>query len=31
MPLAEIHVHEGRYDEQRLATLGEAIQGALVN
>jgi phenylpyruvate tautomerase PptA (4-oxalocrotonate tautomerase family) len=29
MPVAEIHVHEGRYDEQRLAKLGEAIQGAL--
>jgi phenylpyruvate tautomerase PptA (4-oxalocrotonate tautomerase family) len=29
MPTAEIHVHEGRYDEQRLAKLGEAIQGAL--
>ncbi len=29
MPLAEIHVHEGHYDEQRLAALGAAIQGAL--
>lgn len=29
MPLAEIHVHEGRYDERRLAKLGEAIQSAL--
>jgi hypothetical protein len=29
MPLAEIHVREGRYDGQRLAKLGEAIQGAL--
>jgi phenylpyruvate tautomerase PptA (4-oxalocrotonate tautomerase family) len=29
MPIAEIHVREGRYDEQRLAKLGEAIQGAL--
>ncbi|WP_158240640.1 tautomerase family protein [Telmatospirillum siberiense] len=29
MPVAEIHVHEGRYDEPRLAKLGEAIQGAL--
>lgn len=29
MPIAEIHVHEGRYDEKRLAKLGGAIQGAL--
>ena len=29
MPTAEIYVHEGRYDEQRLAALGEAIQSAL--
>ena len=29
MPTAKIHVHEGRYDEQRLAKLGHAIQGAL--
>jgi phenylpyruvate tautomerase PptA (4-oxalocrotonate tautomerase family) len=29
MPTAQIHVHEGRYDEQRLAKLGEAIQAAL--
>ena len=29
MPTAKIHVHEGRYDEQRLAKLGEAIQAAL--
>ena len=29
MPIAKIHVHEGRYDEQRLAKLGEAIQSAL--
>jgi 4-oxalocrotonate tautomerase len=29
MPTARIHVHEGRYDEQRLARLGEAVQGAL--
>ena len=29
MPTAEIHVHEGRYDEQRLTALGEAIQSAL--
>jgi hypothetical protein len=29
MPTAKIHVHEHRYDEQRLAKLGDAIQGAL--
>ena len=29
MPTAKIHVHEGRYDQQRLAKLGEAIQAAL--
>ncbi|WP_046868185.1 tautomerase family protein [Microvirga massiliensis] len=29
MPTAKIHVHEGRYDEERLAKLGEAIQAAL--
>jgi hypothetical protein len=29
MPTAKIHVHEGRYDEPRLAKLGEAIQSAL--
>jgi phenylpyruvate tautomerase PptA (4-oxalocrotonate tautomerase family) len=29
MPTAKIHVHEGSYDDQRLAKLGEAIQGAL--
>ena len=29
MPTAKIHVHQGRYDEQRLAKLGEAIQAAL--
>ena len=28
MPTARIHVHEHRYDEQRLARLGDAIQGA---
>lgn len=31
MPLAKIHVHEGRYDEARLEGLSAAIQGALVN
>ena len=29
MPTAKIHIHEGRYDELRLAKLGEAIQSAL--
>jgi hypothetical protein len=29
MPVAKIYVHEGRYDEQRLVRLGDAIQGAL--
>lgn len=29
MPTAEIHVHEGRYDERRLHKMGEAVQGAL--
>jgi hypothetical protein len=29
MPVARIHVHEGHYDDQRLARLGEAVQGAL--
>jgi Tautomerase enzyme len=29
VPLAKIHVREGRYDEARLAKLGNAIQDAL--
>jgi phenylpyruvate tautomerase PptA (4-oxalocrotonate tautomerase family) len=29
MPTVKIHVHENRYDEQRLARLGDAIQAAL--
>jgi hypothetical protein len=29
MPIAKIHVHEGRYDQQRLAKLSHAIQAAL--
>lgn len=29
MPTAKIHVHEGRYDDARLARLGEAVQAAL--
>ena len=31
MPLAKIHVVEGRYDEDRLAKVSGAIQAALVN
>ena len=31
MPLAKIHVHEGRYDEARLAKVSGAIQAALMN
>jgi hypothetical protein len=30
MPLAKIHVLEGRYDERRLGKLSEAIQDALI-
>jgi hypothetical protein len=30
MPLAKIHVLEGRYDEARLAKMSEAIQNALI-
>jgi hypothetical protein len=29
MPVAKIHIHEGRYDEARLSSLGEAVQAAL--
>lgn len=29
MPTAEIHIHEGRYDAERCAKLGQAIQDAL--
>ncbi|MDR3537245.1 MAG: tautomerase family protein [Acetobacteraceae bacterium] len=29
MPTAKIHLHASRYDSDRLARLGEAIQGAL--
>lgn len=29
VPTAKIHVHEGRYDEARLARLGDAIQASL--
>jgi phenylpyruvate tautomerase PptA (4-oxalocrotonate tautomerase family) len=31
MPLAKIHVLEGRYDEARLAKVSSAIQAALMN
>jgi hypothetical protein len=30
MPLAKIHVLEGRYDEARLAKMSEAVQNALI-
>ena len=29
MPVVRIHVAEGRYDEQRLTQVGNAVQGAL--
>ncbi len=29
MPLAKIHIHEGRYSEERLTSIGHAIQAAL--
>lgn len=31
MPLAKIHIMQGRYDEARLAKISAAIQGALIN
>ncbi|HEV2624649.1 MAG TPA: hypothetical protein VGV62_05975 [Xanthobacteraceae bacterium] len=31
MPLAKIHVVEGRYDETRIAQVSGAIQAALMN
>ena len=31
MPLAKIHVVEGRYDEDRIAKVSGAVQAALVN
>ena len=31
MPLAKIHVVEGRYDETRIAKVSSAIQAALMN
>ena len=30
MPLAKVHLLEGRYDQARLVKLSEAIQNALV-
>ncbi len=30
MPLAKIHVLEGRYDERRLGTVSKAVQEALI-
>ena len=31
MPLAKIHVLEGRYDERRLANVSKAVQEALIS
>jgi hypothetical protein len=31
MPLAKIHIGEGRYDEDRIAKVSGAIQAALMN
>ena len=31
MPLAKIHIVEGRYDESRIAKVSGAIQAALIN
>ena len=31
MPLAKIHVLEGRYDQSRIAKISSAIQSALMN
>jgi phenylpyruvate tautomerase PptA (4-oxalocrotonate tautomerase family) len=31
MPLAKIHVVEGRYDEARIAKVSSAVQAALMN
>src|SRR6266481_3539853 len=31
MPIATIHVHEGRYDERRLANVSNAVQDALIS
>src|ERR1700678_1611238 len=31
MPVAKIHVIEGRYDERRLASVSKAVQDALIS
>ena len=31
MPLAKIHVLEGRYDERRLGSVSKAVQEALIS
>src|SRR6267142_5403040 len=31
MPIAKIHVHEGRYDEARLSNVSKAVQDALIS
>ena len=31
MPLAKIHVLEGRYDERRLGNVSKAVQDALIS
>src|SRR6267142_1796263 len=31
MPIAKIHVHEGRYDEARLGNVSKAVQDALIS
>jgi hypothetical protein len=31
MPVAKIHVLEGRYDERRLTNVSKAVQDALIN
>src|SRR2546430_10423308 len=31
MPIAKIHVHEGRYDEPRLSNVSKAVQDALIS
>jgi hypothetical protein len=31
MPLAKIHVLDGRYDERRLSNVSKAVQDALIS
>src|SRR6266403_4902850 len=31
MPIAKIHVHEGRYDDRRLGNVSKAVQDALIS